>query len=193
MPRGKRSRISSIRGLRGDVPSTIDLSVGEDFSGRSGGYTHAIFARFGDRAGLREYLEHPAHLAVVQKLDTTTAGRIVVDYEFGIMDVPDFENITASRLKARLDAGDRPVLLDVREPWEFELASIEGSMLIPMLELEERFTELDPGAETVVICHHGNRSSYVTQALQRAGFEKVFNLEGGLDAYSFVDESVPPY
>jgi rhodanese-related sulfurtransferase len=105
----------------------------------------------------------------------------------------DYENITASGLKGRLDAGDRPVLLDVREPWEFELARIEGSRLIPMSQLEERFTELDPEAETVVICHHGNRSSYVTQALRRAGFEKVLNLEGGLDAYSFVDESVPTY
>jgi rhodanese-related sulfurtransferase len=109
------------------------------------------------------------------------------------MDRPTYENITASGLKARLDAGDRPVLLDVREPWEFELARIEGSTLIPMSELGERFAELNPGAETVVICHHGNRSSYVTQALQRAGFEKVRNLEGGLDAYSFLDESVPPY
>ena len=106
---------------------------------------------------------------------------------------PAYEEITASRLKARLEAGDRPVLLDVREPWEYELARIEGSRLIPMPELGERFTELDPAAETVVICHHGNRSSYVTQALEGAGFEKVLNLEGGLDAYSFVDESVPPY
>lgn len=73
--------ISSIRGLRNEVPSTIDLSVGEDFSGRSGEYTHGIFARFEDTAGLREYMEHPAHLAVVEKLDTTTTGRIVVDYE----------------------------------------------------------------------------------------------------------------
>ena len=103
------------------------------------------------------------------------------------------ENITASGLKARLDAGDRPVLLDVREPWEFDLTRIDGSTLIPMSELGERLTELDPGAETVVICHHGNRSSYVTQALQRVGFEKVLNLEGGLDAYSFMDESVSPY
>ena len=109
------------------------------------------------------------------------------------MDTPGYENITASGLKDRLDAGDSLVLLDVREPWEFELARIEGSRLIPMSELGERFTELDPGAETVVICHHGNRSSYVTRALQRAGFENVLNLEGGLDAYSFVDESVPPY
>ena len=109
------------------------------------------------------------------------------------METPGYENITASGLKDRIDAGDSPVLLDVREPWEFELARIEGSRFIPMSELGERFTELDPGAETVVICHHGLRSAYVTQALQRAGFEKVLNLEGGLDAYSFVDESVPSY
>jgi len=73
---------SSLRALRDEVPSTVDLSVGEDFSGRSGGYTHALFARFEDTAGLREYMEHPAHLAVVEKLDATTTGRIVADYEF---------------------------------------------------------------------------------------------------------------
>jgi len=109
------------------------------------------------------------------------------------VDRPDYENITASGLRGRLDAGDMPVLLDVREPWEFELARIEGSTLIPRSELERRYTELDPAAETVVVCHRGNRSSYVTQALQRAGFENVLNLEGGLDAYSFVDDSVPRY
>ena len=73
--------ISSIRALRDEVPSTMDLSVGEDFSGRSGGFTHGIFARFEDAAGLGEYMEHPAHLAVVEKLEATTTGRIVVDYE----------------------------------------------------------------------------------------------------------------
>jgi rhodanese-related sulfurtransferase len=109
------------------------------------------------------------------------------------MERSDYENITVNELKGRLDAGNRPVLLDVREPWEFELAHIEGSKLIPMSQLEERFTELDPASETVVVCHHGNRSSYVTLALQGAGFEKVLNLEGGLEAYSFVDESVPKY
>ena len=74
--------LSSIRGLKDGVPSVVDLSVGEDFSGRSGGFTHALFARFEDTAGLQEYLQHPAHLAVVEKLDATTTGRIVVDYEF---------------------------------------------------------------------------------------------------------------
>jgi hypothetical protein len=74
--------VSSIRSLGEEVPITVDLSVGEDFSGRSGGYTHALFARFEDASGLRQYMEHPAHLAVVEKLDATTTGRIVVDYEF---------------------------------------------------------------------------------------------------------------
>ena len=62
-----------------------------------------------------------------------------------------------------------------------------------MGELSERVSGLDPAAETVVICHHGSRSAYVTQALGRAGFAKVLNLEGGLDAYSGVDASVPRY
>ena len=106
---------------------------------------------------------------------------------------PYYESITSRELKTKLDAGDRPELLDVREPWEFELARIEGSRLIPLSELPDRFTELDPAAETVVICHHGARSAYITQALQRAGFTKVLNLEGGLDAYADVDESVPRY
>ncbi len=85
------------------------------------------------------------------------------------------------------------MLLDVREPWEFTLARIEGSRLIPMGELPDRFSELDPAAETVVICHHGARSAYVTRALGDAGFANVLNLEGGLDAYSQIDDSVPRY
>ena len=101
--------------------------------------------------------------------------------------------ILPSELKVRLDAGARPERLDVREPWEYKLARIEGSRLIPMGELSERVSELDPAAETVVICHHGARSAYVTRALQQAGFVKVINLEGGLDAYADVDGSVPRY
>ena len=103
------------------------------------------------------------------------------------------QSITPSELKERLDAGEHLELLDVREPWEYELARIEGSRLIPMGEISERVGELDPGAETVVICHHGSRSAYVTLALRQAGFAKVLNLEGGLDAYADVDGSVPRY
>ena len=103
------------------------------------------------------------------------------------------ENITADELKRRLDQGERPVLLDVREPWEFGLARIEGSELLPMAEVRARPGDLDPQAETVVICHHGVRSTAVAQFLAGSGFENVLNLEGGLDAYSGVDTSVPHY
>jgi hypothetical protein len=73
--------ISSIRGLRDTIPSVVDLSVGENFSERSGGYTHGIFVRFATVQGLQEYMKHPDHLVVVEKLDALTS-RIVVDYEF---------------------------------------------------------------------------------------------------------------
>ena len=106
---------------------------------------------------------------------------------------PDYESITPQELKERLDAGDRPELLDVREPWEFDPARIEGARLIPLSDLPNRSTELNPAAETVVICHHGSRSAYATRVLRQGGFRKVLNLEGGLDAYSSVDEAVPRY
>lgn len=104
-----------------------------------------------------------------------------------------YKSITVSELKSRLDAGTRPVLLDVREPWEYEAARIEGSTLVPMREMETRFGELDPSAETIVICHHGTRSAFITQLLDRAGFDNVLNLEGGVDAYSQVDATMPRY
>jgi Stress responsive A/B Barrel Domain len=72
--------ISSIRVLRDTVPGVVDLSVGENFSERSGGYTHGLFVRFESIEDLQEYLKHPNHLAVVEKLDRLTT-RIVVDYE----------------------------------------------------------------------------------------------------------------
>ena len=72
---------SSIRGLRDTVPGVVDLTVGENFSERSGGYTHGIFVRFESVEGLQGYMKHPDHLAVVEKLDRLTS-RIVVDYEF---------------------------------------------------------------------------------------------------------------
>jgi rhodanese-related sulfurtransferase len=104
-----------------------------------------------------------------------------------------YKSITPGELKRKLEEGERPVLLDVREPWEFALARIEGSRLVPMNEILDRLPELDASAETVVVCHHGTRSAFVTQALDRYGFEAAYNLEGGLDAYSVADSSVPRY
>jgi hypothetical protein len=80
-PEDVEDLIASIRGLKETVPGVVDLTVGEDFTGRSGGYTHGIFVRFESVEDLRGYMKHPDHLAVVEKLDALT-DRIVVDYEF---------------------------------------------------------------------------------------------------------------
>lgn len=74
--------LNAIRDLKNTVPGVVDLSAGEDFSGRSGGYTHAFFVRFESREGLQGYMQHPDHLAIVEKLEERTTGRIVADYEF---------------------------------------------------------------------------------------------------------------
>jgi coenzyme F420-reducing hydrogenase beta subunit len=73
--------IASIRKLKDTVPGVVDLSVGENFSPRSGGYTHGIFVRLETAEDLQGYMKHPDHLAVAEKLDALTT-RIVVDYEF---------------------------------------------------------------------------------------------------------------
>lgn len=78
----------------------------------------------------------------------------------------------------------RPALVDVREPWEFQICHIEGSVHIPMSAVPAGKDRLDPDAETVMICHHGSRSFQAGLFLERAGFSKVFNLSGGLDAWA---------
>ena len=97
-------------------------------------------------------------------------------------------------LAAELDSETPPLLLDVREPWEAELAVIPGSTLIPLGEIGDRLGELDPAASVVVYCHLGVRSAYAARQLQRAGFERVRNLAGGIDAWSrSVDDTVARY
>ncbi len=93
------------------------------------------------------------------------------------------------------DAGrEKPLLLDVREPWEFEKAKIAGSRLVPMGEIQGRVAELDPKKQVVAICHHGGRSMQVALFLEKNGFAGVHNLMGGVDAWSrAVDPSVPLY
>lgn len=99
-----------------------------------------------------------------------------------------------TELKARLAAGDKLQLLDVREEWEFQTARIEGSLLIPMGQVASRIAELDSAAETVVICHRGGRSMQVAGLLEQLGFPNVINLAGGVDAWArSVDPSMPVY
>jgi len=106
------------------------------------------------------------------------------------------QQIQPAQLQAWLaDAGRQPpLLLDVRENWEFQTAHIESSTLIPMGQIAARAGELDPEAEVVVICHHGGRSMQVAGFLERQGFSKVYNLTGGVNAWArTVDPSMPTY
>lgn len=103
--------------------------------------------------------------------------------------------ISPEEVKAQFDAGERFTLLDVREPWEFETAWIDGAKLMPMGDVPSRaHQELDPEEHVVVMCHHGVRSMNVTVWLRQQGFEKAQSMRGGIDAWSRqVDASVPKY
>jgi rhodanese-related sulfurtransferase len=106
-------------------------------------------------------------------------------------------NFTPSELKIHLDRTDHePLLLDVREPWEYQICRLEGSELIPMREIPRVVEEqtLDPEREIVVICHHGIRSRQVGIYLEHKGFQEVINLQGGVEAWAReVDPSMPQY
>ena len=106
------------------------------------------------------------------------------------------ERITADQLAAWLadERREKPVLLDVREPWEYEKARIDGATLIPMREVPSRIGQIDDDKEVVAICHHGGRSMQVAMFLEKQGFKRVHNLVGGIDAWSrTVDPAVPLY
>ncbi|MDA0999880.1 MAG: rhodanese-like domain-containing protein [bacterium] len=97
-------------------------------------------------------------------------------------------------LKARLDAGEEMILLDVREAEELALARIEGALHIPMEDVPSRTVEIDEEIPIVVICHLGQRSAMVTHFLRGRDFENVMNLRGGIEAWAReVDPSVGRY
>jgi hydroxyacylglutathione hydrolase len=125
----------------------------------------------------------------------------VRQYNLGFIDTPPIDRtydvqsiqMTVEELKDRLDRGERPFLLDVREPFEFRIANL-GGQLIPLREVPMRMNELDRNEEIVVYCHHGNRSRRAVEFLYESGFTNVKNLVGGIDAWSKrIDSSVPLY
>ncbi len=92
------------------------------------------------------------------------------------------------------DVREKPLLLDVREPWEFQTCQIAGSTEMPMRSVPARLAELPQDAPVVCICHHGARSMQVAAFLERAGFENVSNLTGGVHAWAqLVDPAMPTY
>jgi len=102
---------------------------------------------------------------------------------------------TPVELEARLNAQEAPpLLLDVREPWEYGICRLEEAVLIPMHQVPARLAELDPQRETVVICHHGIRSYQVARYLEQRGFTRIINLQGGIAAWARdVDSAMPSY
>jgi rhodanese-related sulfurtransferase len=103
--------------------------------------------------------------------------------------------ITTEAFAKQRQQPNPPILLDVRETWEFQTASLPNSLLMPMGEVASRaHTELDPDAPIVVMCHHGARSLNVAMWLRDQGFTHAQSLAGGIDAWSrSIDPSVPRY
>jgi molybdopterin/thiamine biosynthesis adenylyltransferase/rhodanese-related sulfurtransferase len=110
--------------------------------------------------------------------------------------VDELPEITVRELKEKLDAGEEVAVLDVREPHEYEVANLEaqGAKLIPLGELPNRLSELNQNDEVAVYCKTGGRSAKAVKTLQDAGFGNVYNVEGGITAWSEeIDPSVPRY
>ena len=103
--------------------------------------------------------------------------------------------ITVDQLQQHLASPEPPLLLDIREPWEYQTAHIEPSTLIPMNEIPSRaHQELDDEANILVLCHHGARSLSVAAWLRQQGFDKAQSVAGGIDAWSrTIDPEVPRY
>src|SRR5213082_2686029 len=122
----------------------------------------------------------------------------LIDYEAfcGIGAEPSYEGaeITAQDLKQEWDKNPDLLVVDVREPHEYEIARIDGAVLIPLAELPTRLGELDGHREIVTHCHHGARSLKALEILKAAGFSNVRSLRGGIDAWAVnVDPSLPRY
>lgn len=104
------------------------------------------------------------------------------------------EEIEPVELSSRQRAGELWQLLDVREAWEIETASITGSINIPMTRVPERLGELNPELQTAVLCHSGGRSRRIAEYLKGCGFRRVANVSGGIDLWSqTVDPSIARY
>lgn len=119
-----------------------------------------------------------------------------IDYEqfCGARDEGAMPTMSVHEVKRKMDAHEPFELVDVREPFEYEIARIDGAKLIPLGEIAARVNELQRERQIVVHCHSGRRSAEAVRLLQQHGFANVYNLEGGIDAWSDqIDSSVPKY
>jgi rhodanese-related sulfurtransferase len=138
---------------------------------------HAIFEMEGSRSDFRELCVYRNRIARKEGIS-----------------VSDDLEITPVDTKLRLDRGEKLLLVDVREPWEFEVCRIEGAKLIPMGSIPANLQALDTGDEVICYCHHGMRSLDVAVWLRGQGVERAKSLAGGVDRWSLeIDPRVPRY
>jgi sulfur-carrier protein adenylyltransferase/sulfurtransferase len=198
-------------GVLGILPGTIGLiqateaiklilGIGESLVGRLLLYD-ALAMRFrelklrrnpecpvcGDHPSIHELIDYHQFCGVPNPAEVVPVAEPLPGY------VSDTE-IDAVALKAKLDHGDKFQFIDVREPHEYQIASIPGAKLIPLGDVPKRVGELDPSAETIVHCKMGGRSAKACDFLRQSGFKNVKNMIGGITAWSDkVDPSVPKY
>ncbi len=135
----------------------------------------------GEHSSQRGLIDYPAFCGVPVPSASDSAARAV-------------PGVSVEELTQELSKSEPPMLLDVREPEEWEIAHLPGAVLIPSRQLPERLTELTKAREVVVYCHSGNRSSRATRMLLELGFTHVRNLEGGIDAWATkVDPTMARY
>ena len=104
------------------------------------------------------------------------------------------ENLSPKHVKKLLDSGEKIRLIDVREQWEYDIAKIENSELMPLSEFEKHAPLLQPGEKIILYCHHGVRSYSACAYLINQGHENVINLKGGINAWALeIDDTVPVY
>ena len=189
-------------GVLGILPGTIGtiqatetikllLGIGEPLVGRLMLY-NALDMRFRE-VRLRKDPDCPVcgeNPTVTELIDYQTFCGINPQAERGETDF----DISARDLKARLDAGDNLVLLDVREPHEWDIVHLEGAKLIPVNQLTAHVNELSTADEMVIYCKAGTRSARALNELRQLGFRKLWNLRGGINSWAEdVDKSLPRY
>lgn len=103
-------------------------------------------------------------------------------------------NITPQTVKARLEAGEALLIIDVRQAWELNRSRLAQAVHIPMDDIPDSLDRIPQDTPVVIMCHHGTRSAQVTQWLRAQGYQNVLNMEGGIDGWSHqVDSSIPLY
>ena len=114
----------------------------------------------------------------------------------GVMAEQGIPEMTVTELKERLDRGDQLTIIDVREPFEWDIGNLgsHGARLIPLGEIEDRADEIDPNDEVVLQCRSGARSAQALSILREKGYSRLWNLKGGILAWADqVDPSIPRY